>query len=106
MKWGKPLKHVSGMETFSSPGRNGWWECLWFWFPSPNLLGSPVSFNESLGVVLKKSRWVLDGTPLKLLPTADHTPHCIHEPQMRDRQFLTILPVTTLHPIFVLLSSL
>lgn len=44
-----------------------------FWVPCQNLLGSPISFNESLGVALNKYRRVLDGTPLNWLPTTDHT---------------------------------
>lgn len=92
MKLGKSLEHVSSRKCLLSHlqvGMDGGNACG-FWVPSRNLPGSPISFNESLGVASKKSRRVLVGTPLNRLPTTDHTPHRVHEPQMRGRPWFTI----------------
>lgn len=87
MKLGKPLKHVSRKSICLLISMDECWECLWFWCSCQNLLGSPISFNESLGVASNKCWRVFHGTPLNWLPTTDHTPYRVHEPQIRGWQW-------------------
>lgn len=95
-------KRVSNKRNFSYLKRNGWWECLWFWF----------YFSKPFWVTSINQRipWVGFGKRKEMAPhwiasppprTTDHTPHCSHEPQMRGCQLITVLPITTLHPVCV-----
>lgn len=75
-----------------------------FWVPSRNLPGSPISFNESLGVASKKSRRVLmaphwtGSPPLITHHTAFMNPkwEAVHDSLFLSHRFK--------HPVFVPLS--